>query len=257
MFLAAKILDFATQPLAWAMLLLCTGLVLMKRWQKVGVRFCQAALVLLVVSGWQMPADFVLRLLENQSPPPSANLDLGQYEGIVLLGGSLEDSDLWYVPGRIALKDSGERMIVPVALMQRNPKLKLLFTGGSEGIPTQNHRSEAALAKIFFDLLGVDAHRILYESKSRSTYENAVLSAKVSGVDIQKPWLLLTTAAHMPRSLAVFRKAGWNVTPYGVDYRTAESTPWLHYSLRGGAIKWHYALHEIVGYWMYWVTGRI
>ena len=256
MFLAAKILEFATQPLAWAMLLLFAGLVLIKPWQKAGVRLCKAALVVLVLSGWQLPADFLLRRLENQSPPPSANLDLHRYEGIVLLGGALEDSDLWHVPGRIALKSSGERMIVPVALMQRNPKLKLLFTGG-EGNWSQDRMTESDRAKIFFDLLGVDASRVLYEAQSTTTYENAVLSAKVPGVDIQKPWLLLTTAAHMPRSLAVFRKAGWNATPYSVDYRTAESTPWNHYSLRGGAEKWHYALHEIIGYWMYRATGRI
>ena len=256
MFLAAKILDFATQPPAWAMLLLCAGLVLMHRWLRLGKGLCQAALVVLVLSGWQVPADFLLRQLENQSPPPSASLDLHQYEGVVLLGGALEDSDLWQVPGRIALKSSGERMIVPVALMQRNPKLKLLFTGG-EGNWSKDRLTEADRAKIFFDLLGVDANRVLYEAASTTTYENAVLSAKVPGVDISKPWLLLTTAMHMPRSLAVFRKAGWNVTPYSVDYRTAELTHWTSYSLRSGAEKWHYALHEIVGYWMYRATGRI
>jgi uncharacterized SAM-binding protein YcdF (DUF218 family) len=61
----------------------------------------------------------------------------------------------------------------------------------------------------------------------------------------------------MPRSLAVFRSAGWNVTPYPVDFRTAKTTTWSAFSLERGPEKWHLALHEIVGYWAYRVTGRI
>ena len=256
MFLAAKILAFATQPLAWAMLLLCTGLLLMQRWQKAGVRFCQAALLLLVLSGWQVPPEALMRTLESRYPAPTANADLSGYAGVVVLGGALERAALWEFPGRIALKGEAERMVVPVGLLQRNPRLRLLFTGGEEG-DTQSSLSEAERAKIFFDQLGVDPQRVVYEARSRTTYENAILSAQVPGVDIQQPWLLLTTAAHLPRSMAVFEKAGWNVTPYGVDYRTAASTDLTAYSLRGGAEKWHYALHEIFGYWMYRATGRI
>jgi uncharacterized SAM-binding protein YcdF (DUF218 family) len=41
-----------------------------------------------------------------------------------------------------------------------------------------------------------------------------------------RPWLLVTSAWHMPRALATFCAAGWNVTPYPVDYRTGIRTPW-------------------------------
>ena len=57
-----------------------------------------------------------------------------------------------------------------------------------------------------------------------------------------------------------FLKAGWNVTPYCVDYRAPEHASWnavTNYSFTLGAEKWHYALHEIIGYWAYKLAGRI
>ena len=256
MFLLAKIMSFVTQPLAWVVLLLVCGLWLGRRRPKAGRRFTTAALFVLMFMGWQVPVDAVMKRLEDSSPAPSADLNLKDYVGVVVLGGALENASLWQVPGRIALKGEAERMIVPVALMQRNPHLKLLFAGG-EGNWSKDKMTESDRAKIFFDLLQVDASRVIYEHDSRTTYENAIFSAKLPGVDIKQRWLLLTTAAHMPRSLGSFRKAGWNVTPYSVDYRTGAETGWLDYSFSGGVVKWHYALHEMLGYAVYWVTGRL
>ena len=256
MFILAKIMTFVTQPLAWVVLLLACGLLVGRRRPKAGQRFIAAALFVLVFMGWQVPVDAVMKRLEDSSPAPSANLNLKDYVGVVVLGGALHDTSFWQVPGRISLKDSGERMMVPVALMQRNPHLKLLFTGG-EGNWLKEQMTESDRAKIFFDLMQVDSNRVVYEASSRTTFENAIFSAQVPGVDIKHRWLLLTTAAHMPRSLGAFRKAGWNVTPYSVDYRTGTETRWLDYSLQGGAVKWHYALHEMIGYGMYWATGRL
>ena len=256
MFIAANLLTFGTQPLAWALLLLASGLLCMRRWRRAGTRLCWAALLVLVLSGWQLPVDAVLHQLETQSPPPDASASLAGYAGVVVLGGALERSAMWETPGRIALNSAAERMIVPVGLMQRNPHLRLLFTGG-EGNLRLGALTEADRAKIFFDSMGVDPARVIYESRSRTTFENAILSAQLPGVDPHQPWLLMTTAAHMPRSLAVFRKAGWNMTPYGVDYRTAEMPDWTGFSLASGAEKWHYALHEVIGYWAYRLAGRI
>jgi uncharacterized SAM-binding protein YcdF (DUF218 family) len=262
MFFAAKLLAFATQPLAWALILLTLGLLLPQRWRKAGTRLCWAALLALVLTLWQAPVNALMHNLENQNPPPDPSASLAHYAGVVVLGGALSPSRLWQRPGQIALNGAAERMTVPVGLLQRNPHLKLLFTGG-EGDLVRGELTEADRAKIFFDSMGVDASRVIYESRSRTTYDNAVLSARLPGVDIRQRWLLLTTAAHMPRSLGVFRKAGWNVTPYSVDYRTSEGTDWtswddwVDFSFTDGVMQWHYALHEIIGYWAYRLTGKI
>lgn len=257
MFVVSKFLTFLTQPLAWALLLLMVGLMLPKRAPILGRRLCQAALAVLLLTGWVLPAETLLRHLEEQSPLPPAQATLKGYVGVIVLGGALERSRLWVDrPGQVAFTSAAERMTVPIALLQSHPHLKLLFTGGGGDLQLQT-LTESDRAKIYFDSMGVPANRVTYEAASRTTYDNAILSARLPGVDQHQPWLLLTSAYHMPRSLAVFRSAGWNVTPYPVDFRTAKTTSWSAFSLERGPEKWHLALHEIVGYWAYRLTGRI
>ena len=95
--------------------------------------------------------------------------------------------------------------------------------------------------------MGVPSERVLYERAARTTYENAIFSASVRGVEKAKPWLLVTSAYHMPRSMALFRAAGWNVTPYPVGFRSVGHTSWTDYSLARGAVRWQLVLHEVIG----------
>jgi uncharacterized SAM-binding protein YcdF (DUF218 family) len=256
MFIASKLLTFATQPLAWAMLLLLAGLLVGTRRPRGGKRLLWSGLLVLFLTGWQAPPDYLLRQLESQNPPFNPQADLKPYVGIVVLGGAMDRADIWKFPGQIALNGAAERVIVPVGLLKHHPHLKMLFTGGSDTLVPET-LTEADRAKIFFDSMDVDAAKVTYESCSRTTFENALFSAQLPGVDKHQPWLLLTTASHMPRSLGVFRKTGWNVTPYSVDYRTPDDTAWLAYSIELGVQKWHYALHEIIGYWAYRLSGKI
>jgi uncharacterized SAM-binding protein YcdF (DUF218 family) len=255
MFLASKILAFATQPLAWVVVLLLSGLLCMPGRRPWGMRLSWMALVLLLVQGWEPLPEALLRQLEAQHAGPVPAASLGRYAGVVVLGGALEPAYVWQGHGQAALNDAAERMTVPVTLLKQYPQLRLLFTGG-EGELFADGLTEADRAKIFFDSMGVAPQQVTYEAASHTTYENAVFSAKVPGVNPAQPWLLLTSASHMPRALATFQKAGWNVTPYPVDYRTGSHTPWTQYSLADGAKKWHMALHEWVGLLAYRLAGR-
>ena len=84
-----------------------------------------------------------------------------------------------------------------------------------------------------------------------------MLGAAVPGVDITQPWLLVTSARHMPRALAVFRAVGWHVAPFPVDYRSAGFSRWTDYSLARGAVRWQLVLHEWMGFAAYWVATRL
>lgn len=255
MFIASKILSFATQPLAWVVVLLLAALLRMSFRRNTGQGLMVAALVILILQGWEPVPDALLRRLEKQHPLMPAQASMKQYTGVLVLGGALSPAYIWRGHDQAALNDAAERMTVPIALLAKNPKLSLLFTGG-EGELFSNNLSEAARAKIFFDGMGVAPERVIYESQSRTTYENAILSKTLPGVDPRQPWLLLTSAFHMPRAMAAFDKAGWNVTPYPVDYRVGVQTPWSQYSLEQGARKWHLALHEMVGLLAYRLAGR-
>lgn len=218
-------------------------------------RLVAGALVLLLLLGWEPLPDALLRRLETQYPPAPPTENWLGYAGVIVLGGALEPAYVWTVPGQSALNDAAERMTQAATLIRQHPQLRLLFTGG-EGELFAKGLSEADRARIFFDSQGLAPTQMLFESISRTTYENAVFSKRVAGVNPTQPWLLLTSAWHMPRSMATFRRAGWNVTAYPVDFRSGQDTPWTEYAMDQGIAKWHLALHELLGLLAYRLTGR-
>lgn len=257
MFLASKLLSFLTQPLAWLALLLLLALGWLTKRPAAARRALLAALGLGLLLGWLPLVDTLLRPLENRNPAPAAVAagHLQPYVGVVVLGGALEPPYVWRGRDQVALNGAAERMTVPVALLRQHLHLRLIFTGG-EGELWPQGMSEAQRAGIFFASMGLPADRVEYEDRSRTTYENAVFSAALPNVDKSQPWLLLTSANHMPRALGSFRAAGWNVTPYPVDYRTGSTTPWTEYSLAQGALRWQLVLHEYLGWLAYVMAGR-
>ena len=254
MFVLSKLLSFVTQPLSWVLALLGLGLLLQRRRPRAASALMWTALAILVLQGWEPLPDALLRRLEAQHPRP-APPDLQRYAGVIVLGGALEPAALWTAHEQPALNSAAERMTAGIALLQREPGLRLLFTGG-EGELLGSNMSEAERARRFYAEQGVDPQRLVFESASRSTHENAVLSARLPGVDPTLPWLLLTSAWHMPRAMATFQKAGWNVTPWPADYRAGLEADWSRYSLAAGAQKWQTALHELLGLAVYRLTAR-
>jgi len=246
------------QPLVWVASLLALGVLLLfargERGRRWGRRLCAGALALLLALGWYPLPDALLRGLEDQYSAPTG--DLSSYYGMVVLGGVFGRDD-----GRghrqLALGPAAERVVEPVLVLRRNPQLRVLFTGGDGTLFGPVRRHEADIAREFFERMGAGMSQLAIETKSRNTYENAVLSRAVPGIDANKPWLLVTSAAHMPRALATFRKAGWNVTPYPVDYETVANESWLGYGLYDGISAWQMALREYLGIAFYRLTVRL
>ncbi|MBK1684908.1 YdcF family protein [Rhodoferax fermentans] len=255
MFLASKLLMFLTQPLAWVAALLLAGLLLIRTRPRWAQRLCASALGLLMLLGWEPLPNMVLRSLETQYPAVTPNTLGAAYVGVVVLGGALEPAYVWTAPQQSALNSAAERMTEVIPLLRQLPKLTVLFTGG-EGELFASGLSEAERASRFFQGQGLPASQLLLESASRTTYENAVLSRQLPGVDANQPWLLLTSAFHMPRAMAAFRRAGWNVSAYPVDFRSGVSTPWSQYSMDQGVAKWRLALHELLGQLAYRLAVR-
>lgn len=256
MFIASKLLAFAIEPLFWVLILLATGLCLTSwRWPRLGRTLNWMALLALVAACWTSGSEALVRALESRHPQPAA-IDLRQQVGIVVMGGALSSPELWHSHRQVGLNAQAERMTEAVALMRQYPHLRLLFTGGIATVSVVG-ATEAERARVFFEAMGVDPARVVYESQSRNTYENALYSARLPGVDQRQSWLLLTSAFHMPRSMGVFRKVGWNVTPWPVDYRTVAHDSWFDFSLHAGPGFWNLALHEWLGIAAYRMAGWI
>lgn len=252
MFVISKLLSAITQPMFWLAVWFAVALLILNRWRRVSSAMLWAGLVVLGLLGFVAVPDALLRSLESRYPIPTAQ-GVDKHVGMIVLGGAIGRPEVYKAHGQVPLGDAAERMIEPLAIMRNHPKLQLVFTGG-EGRLLASGVSEAELAKVFYEHQGVDMSRVTFESGSRTTRENAFQVAKLLGDKCKQPWLLVTSAWHMHRSIEEFKAVGCNVTAYPVDFWTSDKWDWTDYSLAHSLVHWQTALHEWLGIWAYRLT---
>jgi uncharacterized SAM-binding protein YcdF (DUF218 family) len=192
---------------------------------------------------------WMIRPLEGRFPMPDPMP--AQVDGIIVLGGavSVDRSIAWRVP---VLDDSADRMTTFLAMAHRYPKARLMFTGGNAD-PFVAKASEADIARRFFQSVGLD--RVVYEARSRNTHENALFSKKLANPARGETWLVVTSAADLPRAVGCFRAVGWNVIGIPSNYRASrgwrEPMPGLVRGLR----RADWAMHEWIGLVYYRLRG--
>ena len=191
-----------------AAILLCT-----RYWRKARALLLTITIFTLPVS--LLPLGKLLMLpLENQYQTTLPE----SIAGIVILGGT-SIPDITASRNQVTLGESAERLIAAIKLNSIYPEAQLVFTGG--GLFNSGF-SEADVARMFFEDVGLDSSEIIFESDSNSTYENALFTKNLIEPTIDQEWLLVTSALHMPRAMLLFEKLNWQVVPYPVDYRTQE-----------------------------------
>lgn len=168
------------------------------------------------------------------------------------------DEHITAARGRAAFNEAGERLLAFVELARRYPQARLVFSGGSASL-TEARFTEADAAAVFFREAGLAPERVLYENRSRNTWENAVYTRDLARPASSERWLLVTSAAHMPRAMGIFRQVGFPATAFPVDYRTTGHIGW---SLRpdkhiaDGLAFFDTAAHEWIGLAVYHWTGK-
>ncbi|MBW0003893.1 MAG: YdcF family protein [Hyphomicrobiales bacterium] len=176
--------------------------------------------------------------------------------GFIVLGGGLRNYETEEVDG-LSLNDAGERILALGDLARRYPSAKIVFSGGRDFFDPQG-AAEADLVRRHAEMLGVDPSRITVEDRSRSTYENAVYTHELVRPQPGETWLLVTSAWHMPRSVGCFRKAGFPVIPFPVDFR-APGPPYAwrgFYEVARGLRLTDVVTKEWVGLLAYRLMGR-
>lgn len=223
------------------------------RWRRGGVALVTLAAVLALAVA-TLPFGVVLvRDLENRFPVVDALP--ARVDGIVVLGGMV-DQFVTQARRQLALGGAVERLVAFAELARRYPDARLIFSGGSGRLGRPETTEAAALAP-YVAQLGLDPKRIAFEGESRNTYENALFTFRLAQPQPGETWILITSAAHMPRAVGSFRKAGWRVVPYPVDFQTAGGeTLDPTFDFAGGLASLGAALHHWVGLFAYWVTGR-
>lgn len=252
-FSLSKLFWFLVSPdhlLVW--LLLLGFLLLAIGWRSLGRTLITLDILLLLALLFMPLGDLAMRPLESRFLPP----DLSQVkpEGILILGGAelAEESALWLQP---QFNAAAERVMVLPVLAKAYPDLPILFSGGSGSVLRPDFKGADAV-RTYVDALGL-SERVQFEDQARNTFENAIYSAEVLGGVPKGPWILVTSAFHMPRSVGIFRKQGWNLIPYPVDYYSLTSNgvrldPGLWRNLR----DLQTAFREWIGLGVYYYTDK-
>ena len=206
------------------------------------------------IAGWSPLGNVLILPLEQRFPP--WNPSRGAPDGIVVLGGALSP-DVSQARGVVALDEAAERITAVAELAHRYPNARIIFSGGSASLLV-DEPPEAPFAVQEFEALGVPHERITAEEQSRNTIENAVFSRLLANPQPGERWLLVTSAYHMPRAMAVFRAAGFAVEAYPVDWRTRgpidATRPFR--SLGDGLRRTDTAVREWIGLLAYRLTGK-
>lgn len=259
-FYLAKVVWFVLQPSTLIALLIGYGAILIwTGWARWGRRFVTIGAILLLVVGLSPLGNALIIPLEDRFP--RADLDEPPAPaGLIILGGG-ESRLVGSARKAPTLNEAGERLLEGALLGLRFPNSKVAFSGGDAGI-VYKADSEAQGAAEILTRLGVPRDRLILEANARDTYENAVfLKNELEGsadFDANSRWLLITSAYHMPRSMGAFRKAGFDVEPWPVDYRTRGTADFSKPfdKVSEGLRRVDTATREWVGLFAYWLAGR-
>ncbi|GAA4438320.1 hypothetical protein GCM10023188_33600 [Pontibacter saemangeumensis] len=250
-FILSKTLHFLLMPLLWVLLLLLLAVFLKSiKWRRVSLL---AGLAVLLLFTNPFLANEAWRAWEVNAVPISK---VGQYDvAVILTGVTSYRAD---ISDRIHTSRGADRFLHPLHLYRLGKVDQFLISGGSGQVLTDRVPEAEQIEKVLL-MAGVPEEDIVTEGNSRNTHENAVNTARV--LKQHPEWqevLLVTSAFHMRRSEACFRKAGVDASSFSTDFYASEPrfTPDETFIPSVVAFaNWHLLIHEIAGYVVYKILG--
>lgn len=205
LFVLKKVIGSLLLPLPLLLLMMGCGLLLLwcSRWQKTGKIILSGAWLLLMLISLQPVADGLLRPTESRYPTWRQQKKV---DYVVVLGGGYTWDANW-APSSNMLNNSLPRLTEGIRLWRENPGAKMVFTGAKA---QNNPLSSAEVTSRVAQSLGVPASEIITLDRPRDTRMEADAVAKVVG---PHPFLLVTSASHLPRAMIFFHQQGLNPFP--------------------------------------------
>lgn len=214
------------------------GALIALRWRRVGITLALLSGLALYAAATPALSSYLLSRVEAALP---AEAEFGAAQAIVVLGGDVR-------AGAGAIPDtlgplSLERIVL-AAQAYRRLKLPIVASGGRAG------RARASEAALMQAALAADfAIPVAWvEQQSRTTWENAVYTARLLRPERLMTVVLVSQSWHLPRAIWAFERAGLRPLPWPAP-RTAAHVGRLGDFLPNiaGLRDSSYALHEIVG----------
>jgi uncharacterized SAM-binding protein YcdF (DUF218 family) len=243
-FILSKLFTYFLLPFTWVMLLLVWRYFTRSPKRKKNLLIAACVVFLLFSNGW------LLNLFARIWESAPVTIEAGKkYSCIIVLGGFVSaDRDN---NGYFNL--SSDRFIQGVKLYKEGHADHILVSGGNGNLLKHTFK-ESRWAATQMQGMGVPSSAILIENDSRNTLENALFTKRVlDSAGLKPPYLLVTSAYHMRRSVWIFNKEGLEVIPYPCNYFAGRGSfnpmdilPQVHIM-----DFWFIYLKEVVGYYVY------
>lgn len=251
-FFLSKVLTFLFSPLVWFFALMAWSYKTKEERKRKKIFF--SGLILLYLCCNSFLIDELARAWEPVTPDYYMTNE--KYDVAIVLGGIGRIDER---QKRFDFGYSGDRLFQTLELYHRGRVKQILFSGGSGSIRYPEHK-EAIYIKKYLNTINIPDSSLIIESESKNTYENAVCSKKIlDSLHFKGSILLVTSAYHMPRSMATFKKAGYtNVTPYLTNRMSGPRRfDWDHCLLPNSEALTNLSLliHEWLGYLIYKTKG--
>jgi uncharacterized SAM-binding protein YcdF (DUF218 family) len=213
----SKFLPQFIYPAGLLIILLICVLILLKKHSKTARNLVIAALLIMVLGGNRVISYGLAKNLEWRYLPP---VQLPQAEVIVLLGGGTESADS---PRSMAeVNSAGDRVLYAGWLYKQGAAPNILLSGGNISFSNIRGTSPAAEMQQILSLIGIPESALWMQNKSQNTYEDALFSAQMLNDKSISRVILVTSAMHMPRSVALFEAQGIEVIPAPTDYTVTD-----------------------------------
>lgn len=251
-FYFSKLLSFLISPLFWAFVFLVYALITKNPTRS--RRMLIAGVCILYLSSNSFLVDECFRAWEPVTK--DYQMQKEQYQAAIVLGG-IGDIDLRRK--QINFGYSADRLFQVLPLYHQSFVRRIVFTGGSGSIEFPEKR-EGLYVKKYLLSIGIPDSSLIVESESRNTYQNAINTKHLlDSLGIQGRFLLVTSGVHMPRSLAIFKKAGFQqIDPFVTNRHSGNRrfTPdHLLIPNPGAIMSLQYLIHEWVGFLIYKFRG--
>lgn len=249
-FILSKLLYFLLIPFNWVLLLLIGYIITKSPARKRILKIWIIIIIVLFTNPWLYKTANKVWQAEYKELATNKNYEIG-----ILLTGMVQ----------FDRKDQGffgaaaDRFIQTATLYHTKKIKKVLVTGGS-GSLLHDSPAEALYLKEMLIKNGVAEKDIITEPLSRNTYENAVFSKRIlDSLQVNTTSLLITSALHMKRSEAVFKKARVDFEIYATDFKVVDE----RFAIDDTMIPdvkllkdWSHLLKEMIGLWVYQLTGK-
>ncbi|MDE1900076.1 MAG: YdcF family protein [Alphaproteobacteria bacterium] len=258
-FFLSKFLWIFVEPGSLCAILLAVGLVLAasshparRAWGRrlaVGVACFYLAVAILPVGEWALVP------LENRF---AAQVLPGHVAGVIVIGGDEKPKIAAARNTPFVALDSMRRYAEFALLARRYPDARLVFSGGSPELRPGAKIVDADVARANLAAMGVPVGRMVFEEKSRNTFENAQFTAAIVHPEPGQVWILVTSAWHMPRAIGCFRRAGFDIVAAPTGYFTDghfDRSPAFRFDEQMHMLTM--AMHEYIGLAAYRLMGRI